>query len=226
MATLPIDFRWSRDVAGYDVRGSRIVRRSSSAEEVRPLDFHETLYGQFARLDDRPESFAEFMAMFGPLTHEGHYLGEDVRTLMTLRRRMHDWIEMSARAPRDLLKLDALSPARQAAIAASWDKAIEGASGQKPLKSQPRINAAAVVRAIFKPGAPDGRPTLCLAPDTLWDAMLLQFYQAIGAGSRVKACAYCGNWFEVGPTGKRADARFCSNDCRIHSHLKAKGTKP
>lgn len=228
MSTLPIDFHWKRALDGYVVRGDRIKPKSRRAEDFRPLDFHAMLYGQFADLDGSAEAFADFMGRFGPVTHAGEFKGESVDDLSGRWLLMRKCIETANADPRDLLRLDAVSPARRGAIRETWDDVNERRTGNRPLKNQPLpVNLAANVTARLRPAPPDGRPTLSLAPDTLWDAMLVQFFQAISAGSRLKVCAYCRGWFETGgASGKRADAKFCSNDCRVRSHLAtAKGAK-
>jgi hypothetical protein len=63
-------------------------------------------------------------------------------------------------------------------------------------------------------GLPDPRPTFVLQPTTLWDAMIVQFAQFKASGNEMASCEHCGESFERGINGKRADARFCSRRCQ------------
>jgi hypothetical protein len=70
-------------------------------------------------------------------------------------------------------------------------------------------------------GDPGRHPMLMIQPETLLSAMLLQFAQAQAGGASVRACAQCGQWFEIGGRGatrKRSMAQFCSISCRMRHH--------
>jgi len=53
--------------------------------------------------------------------------------------------------------------------------------------------------------------------------MKLQLYIAVSSGGRLKACDWCGTWFEAGGSGKRSDAKFCSSGCRVQFHRQKNG---
>lgn len=224
MPTLPIHFESKRSIEGYVVRSGRIKPKGSRKEALRPLDFHAHLYAQFAELDGKPESFRAFMEVFGPVTHDGDHTGESTKHLVNLWLNMRKAVTVAEDDPKKLLQLGAISPARREAIGDMWDDAIERVEGRRPRRTDrrqfPVIDLVATIDARLRPGPPDGRPTLSLAPDTLWDAMLLQLFQAIGGGARLKACEHCRGWFPAGgDSGKRVDARFCSSNCRVRHHL-------
>jgi hypothetical protein len=244
MPTLLINFEWEVDRAGYEfsAASNSIVRRNGRVESIWPLNFHSTLYLQFAQLSHdphylpSPQQFTEFMGNFGPITERGHSVGENFLDLAMRVLYMRRLIEVEQTNPRELLGFDTRSTERRETEMEIWKEALEKiplTEGHLELPTRPEdgwsepVNAAAAVRAILRPGPPDGRPVLSLVPNSLWDAMLLQFHQNISGGGQLKACAWCGGWFEVGgPAGKRTDARFCSDECRVHSHLsKKKGTK-
>jgi hypothetical protein len=51
---------------------------------------------------------------------------------------------------------------------------------------------------------------------SLRSALWLQFGQAMMRGVQLRTCLRCGDWFEVGAgTGRRADAKFCSDEHRV-----------
>jgi len=61
----------------------------------------------------------------------------------------------------------------------------------------------------------NGRMRLKISPACLLDALWLQLAQASGSGS-FRECVKCGKPFVAGVRGnRRADARFCSDKCRI-----------
>jgi len=54
-----------------------------------------------------------------------------------------------------------------------------------------------------------------LRPNTLLDALWLQFGQALTSGSQIRQCQHCADWFEAGRgTGRRLDAKFCCDEHR------------
>lgn len=62
---------------------------------------------------------------------------------------------------------------------------------------------------------------LVFHPDSLLDALWLQFFSAVARSAEFRRCAWdgCRRRFEVGPgTGKRSDARFCRSTCRDAFH--------
>ena len=59
-------------------------------------------------------------------------------------------------------------------------------------------------------------PLWRVRPSTLLDGLWLQFGQAVTRGVHIRSCAHCGDLFETGlGTGRRLDAKFCSDEHRI-----------
>jgi hypothetical protein len=59
-------------------------------------------------------------------------------------------------------------------------------------------------------------PRWCFRPNTLLDALWLQFGQEVTRGVKMQTCQHCGAWFQAGAgTGRRADAKFCSDEHRV-----------
>jgi hypothetical protein len=51
---------------------------------------------------------------------------------------------------------------------------------------------------------------------SLLSALWLQLIQALRGDAKLRDCLHCGIWFEVGPgTGRRLDAKFCSDQHRV-----------
>ena len=57
---------------------------------------------------------------------------------------------------------------------------------------------------------------LAVSPDCLRDALWLQLAVAVDGRKAFRKCANpaCGNWFEIGKFGSRADRKFCSEACK------------
>jgi hypothetical protein len=208
----------SEAAPAYTLREDRIVARPGPKREVRPLEIHRSLFANFAERADEPESFADFMASFGPLTHDGNYEGERLDVLVGMRGWMAAVLKLAISDPINLLKMPGRqSPGqiksflRRAQVRAQTDAAL------------PILSAEVTMRGILRPGPPDGHPILCALPDTLWDGMKLQLYQAINSGMPLKSCEWCGQWLQVGPIARTAKARFCSDNCRLRAHRHRKG---
>jgi hypothetical protein len=51
---------------------------------------------------------------------------------------------------------------------------------------------------------------------SLLSALWLQLIQSLRGDAKLRECLHCGGWFEVGPgTGRRLDAKFCSDPHRV-----------
>ena len=74
------------------------------------------------------------------------------------------------------------------------------------------------MRAVLVQSPPDGSLEMRVRPSSLYSAMRLQFGGAVASGSFVRTCDQCGQWFGAGGSGRRMDARFCSNKCRADYH--------
>jgi hypothetical protein len=61
-----------------------------------------------------------------------------------------------------------------------------------------------------------GDVSVYITPVRLLDALWLQLGQALAECSEWKKCLHCGDEFPVGGTsGRRIDAKFCTDECRI-----------
>src|SRR5689334_14055957 len=108
MPLLEIEFETWIDSKGYECfarksafssiwfqpKGGTLVKR-------RPLDFHATLYKQFADLPDDPDAYLDFMNKFGPITYlqdpgrvnvdYGEWLENAAVTKDELQELIEDW---------------------------------------------------------------------------------------------------------------------------------------
>src|SRR5262249_4858922 len=84
------------------------------------------------------------------------------------------------------------------------------------LKVQGGIPLRGKLNAWLVPNPITGAWQLRLQPPTLLDAIWLQLGAALTSNAELKQCEQCGTWFEAGVgTGRRADAKFCSDRCQV-----------
>lgn len=216
MPVMDIEFV-SSVAASYRVEDDWIRPGPGPRRQINPFAFHEELYTQFARLEDEPDAFCEFIASFGPVTRFGEKSGERLDVLIAMRRQMAGYIELANQGA-DLSRLPGW-------IGEGWMRDFV-LRGESPASFDPWAAAiltpASSIRAILQRSKPDGRLLLAFVPDSLWDGIKLQLWQAVSSGARIKKCQWCGGWFEAGGTGRRVDAKFCSDDCRKKAHVHAK----
>lgn len=108
-------------------------------------------------------------------------------------------------------------------LAEQMRDSIEGLQRAIEEKMLPPLGASITEMHVMLVPGMDGRPTLALQPDRLWDALRLQLGQSIAGGRTIHACenSGCEKLFETGGgrgTGaKRLNAKFCSDECRKDS---------
>src|SRR5215472_6002697 len=217
---LDIDFEWQRDSAGYDLlpaaagkprkpeprplfgpisifppadkdpdTPARVIRRGGSLVTYRPFEDFGTLCMTFASIAKSEEGVVDFISNFGPLTKSGHdqQHGQPVPEVLECASVMWRLLKRSEKAPRALFEL-------------------MGVSGR------PLTNVE--VRLVGDPGVNSLR--LRLRPRSLLDALWLQLGLKLSGGGAIRECELCGGWFEAGPgTGRRLDAKFCSDAHRV-----------
>jgi hypothetical protein len=71
-----------------------------------------------------------------------------------------------------------------------------------------------------------GNAILRFRPATLFDAMIVQLFQSMAGGGSLHTGNQCGRWFEVGGSGKRTLAKFCSDTCRNRFHYEQRTKAP
>jgi hypothetical protein len=168
-------------------------------EAYRPLDRFGSLFTDFAKICT-PADVLDFIDRFGPLTREG---------LDPQKGELVNGVVVHAEALRDLLT-----------FAASGDRrpCPEGIAAYS--------SPFAGLEVILDVDPADTSLRLRLVPNSLLDAVWLQAAQQLSSGATVRRCQHCGKWFEAGVgTGRRLDAKFCSDRHRVafNSHKRSKG---
>jgi hypothetical protein len=200
MAQLVIEFDWTRDPKGYRLvetrqpKMLRVVRNGKGHDQKdfepsRPLSSTDFLFKIFANTATTPEGVLDFVGWFGSLTWDGWdaKIGDDVNQVISNANHMRQLLRYSSgnqRPPH--LPPNPHQATRSSSIDAQviWDPATKG-------------------------------PKWELRPKTLLDALWLQLGQALTAGAQIRQCEHCGDWFEAGRgTGRRLDAKFCSDEHR------------
>jgi hypothetical protein len=205
MALIYIDFEWWRDAKGYRLEHGRIVGNGGKDLAYRPLDEFSTLYTVFAKTPQTPEGLLDFVRKFGRLTldSQDRPKGDDVRKVLPNIETISMVLGMLAggKLPRDKQG----GPFKYTAKTAMGDIVVPGGV---PLPGK--------LRAWLAPDPTTGAWRMKLQPPSLLDAIWLQLGQAITSNADLRSCAHCGNWFQAGGrSGRRADAKFCSDECRI-----------
>jgi hypothetical protein len=205
------DFEWRRDSKGYrletkddwapfhwkafgggvsrPVRGETdlaVRRKGGQLRPYRPLAEVDTLYLIFATLRNS-EDVLNFVERFGSLTRYGETpRGADiVRVVLAHAALFRDW-------------LGAVSENRVA-------KRVN----QRLNEINADLNASLVVDA-------KGMVRLQVTPSDLLDGLWLQLALKLSGQTTIRACLHCGQWFEAGiRSGRRVDAKFCSDEHRI-----------
>jgi predicted nucleic acid-binding Zn ribbon protein len=192
---LYIDFDWSMDTKGYRLDGRRIVGNGGPRKSYRPLDQFPTLYSVFAQIPQTADGALYFVQRFGRLTADD--LGTD--------------------DPGDKVS-DVIGAAQTMALALSvgrlpkWTGPTEYEVPGTNLIVTGGIPVGRGIQAWLAPDPTTGEWRLKLTPKDLLGALRLQSAQAlIDPDSHMRECIQCGGWF----TGRRTDAKFCSDECRI-----------
>ncbi len=165
--------------------GERIGRSRGRLEQYRPLRDHENLFGHFANVRQSPEAMLEFVGKFGPLTLEGMSKLRGEDIARTLE---------DARIMGDILRA---AERRQFSVTRS---------------KEPKSVCLNI--RVGEPGSLE--PLLKLEPRTLLDAIWLQLDHALSGDNVVRRCIHCQTWFPAGgDSGRRKDAKFCSDEHRV-----------
>jgi hypothetical protein len=187
-----ISFRGRRDPNGYHLAesaeyGPVILPNSDRREWCEPLTGEE--FRIFASIAGTPEGALGFVRRYGPVT-------------MAYHPTIGDRVEAVRRSARDMRRLlDAMS--KEAQMSEELQDALLSGS-----------LSAIDLAFVWDPSR--RAPTWSFRPTSLCSALWLQFGQAMMRGVQLRVCLHCGDWFETGVgTGRRADAKFCSDKHRV-----------
>jgi hypothetical protein len=224
MLGMLLDFEWYRDSAGYRLVRSRslvpaghspesypdedwIVARGGKWVPYRPFEHFETLYAVFANVRTK-DDLLSFIQKFGPLSRAGFAFGESGPEPVPGGPTWGDSVPQAVRAAqafRDLLHLKRKGPK---AIASYYASKVNNGSRFQP---GARWVGETDLIADSNTGV-----RVKISTNLLISALWLQLGQKLSGDTNFQMCRQCGDWFETGAlAGRRADARFCSDEHRI-----------
>jgi hypothetical protein len=198
MAQLVIEFEWFKDPKGYRLVETgwpmRVIRNGKGQspkdlQRYRPFASTDRLFKIFANIVTTPKGVLDFVQRFGPLTWDGWDAtkGDPVDLVFHHADRM-----------RQILR-DFAGPEKRR----DW---------KPPYKLTPTSSLQAAVVWDIATKAPKWE----LRPNDLLDGLFLQLGQWMTGSGQIRHCEHCGEWFETGRgTGRRLDAKFCSDEHRI-----------
>ena len=214
MALIEVNLDWARDPKGYHLaeggrpKGLRIVRNGmgpgpENLETIQPLLTTHWLFKIFANKATTAEGALDFVSRYGPLTPEGwdERAGNSVNLITFHAEYMREILKLRSGkqwrplAPNDrrredfrrplVVRRDDTGPSVSLDAKVVWDATVKALRWEFYAK-------------------------------TLLDALWLQLGQELTAGTEIRQCEHCGDWFEAGRgTGRRLDAKFCSDEHRI-----------
>lgn len=211
MARISIELDWTRDPRGYRLVEKaqppklRIVRNGTEhpfkLPPFQPLASTDLLFKVFANTATTSEGVLDFVQRFGPLTNGGlGSEGEDVNILMYEAEHMRGVLTAWSGTQRS-----SVIPIRSPATGSRRLVVNRYDTGPSI-----RLNATVVSDPVTKALKWE------LRPNSLLDALWLQLGQKLTAGAQLRQCDHCGDWFEAGQgTGRRLDAKFCSDEHRV-----------
>ena len=243
MPDLTFDFVWYKDQKGYrlipgkglihrrgqsyeefkelllktqldDIEPERIVRNGGKLLRYSPLRDDPNLFKRFINMARSPEGVLKFVETHGPLTPQGLLTREQVEKRLKddemLMRELQEKLtpeqlkkRLTRRKPQEKegdIVFEAIDQANEMA------EVLRGEIIGMPLK-----NLYASIEAK------DRKIALRVRPACLLDAMWLQLAQSQSVPN-IRACQRCHSPFIAGGRGRdcrRADAKFCSEKCRI-----------
>ncbi len=211
MARIAIELDWTRDPKGYRLAETgrpkmlRIVRNGTGKglenfPPFQPLST-DSLFEIFANIATTAEGALNFVRRYGPLTAEGWDAGEPVSLVTFHAEYMREVLRVWA-GKRKQLRI----PIRRSQKAAGLPLVVHPDDAGPSSSLDAKVVWDPLVRTLKWE----------LRPKALLDALWLQLGQALTSDVQIRQCEHCGDWFEAGRgTGRRQDAKFCSDEHRI-----------
>ena len=200
---LALEFGSWRDRKGYHLSKSGQVLRNGKEQKDLELCYplsSPDLYLIFANTCTTANGVVNFVNQYGPVTQRG----DDIYRCDNVKKVIHQAILM-----REI-----------------WKRSAGGQQWPKGWAKPGRITAFSSIDATIVWEPVSRLPRWYLHPKFLLDALWLQLGQALTRRALFRQCEHCGKWFEAGlGTGRRADAKFCSEEHKIsfHSHKRSRG---
>jgi hypothetical protein len=191
MPDLTFDFTWYKDTRGYRLVPAKPLPRGQSILNVRLDDI------QPARIEPKGGSLQRYR----PLDEFENLFEHFIRT---------------ANSEGGVLEfVNAFGPLTKDGLRRGVEVVFRIIDAAEEMAKAESIAAMTLNRLNVSIVNDNGRMRLKVSPACLLDALWLQLAQASGSG-RLRECGKCRKLFVAGVRGnRRADARFCSDKCRI-----------
>jgi len=183
---------------------------------LEPLKLDPALFLRFTDMESTAESFQRFCHGFGPLVDESYFLPPSWSGNLTRKKGASGLPPSALRGSR----LDALVAAakklRKAVIAwrnGDTDESARMMTGGWRRTGWRPMNVRTEVTPIEKPPGIE----ILLRPQTLMDALWLQFIFAVIHSKEFRQCEMCSKWFEVTPPVTRTTRMYCGGACRTRA---------
>ena len=177
-----------------------LISNGKEIEEYEPLTYSSGLYKEFVSLKDSPEEYLRFANEYGLLEITFENLQSEHLSVWLRKRN----------TMREILDL--------------WDECNKNDTLEIFIDEYSGLvgSCSLTLGKSFE----KTRVSLYISPNSLFDAMELQFFQIISSNLQVQGCAVCTKWFTFGAgTGRRKSAHYCSDRCRKAAFLERKKSK-
>jgi hypothetical protein len=217
-------YQWTADDYLFAPEGSRF-------REYAPLEDFTGLFRAFAETPITMNGLLGFANKFGHLGTGAGGVGGDIDDEWESRSDA-DWqgldhTEKSGRPDWEDMDFWCEQIGRMRDCVRTWDKVQNGKADQQAmLRLQVTVSNSlrGRVRVAFgrDPEQRVGGFLLQIVPNTLLGALWLQLAETISGYKQHRACAACGNWFEVSPEKFRKSRHYCSEPCRSRAYRSRK----
>lgn len=226
-------FVWKVAVRGYQWTDDDYLSapEGSRFREYAPLDEFTGLFRTFAKTPITMYGILGFANKFGHLGAGAGGVGGDIDDEWE-RWSDEDWRRFDHTEKDDLPDMEDMhfwcdQICRMGECVETWDKAQWGKSDEKAMQRLQETvsnNLRGRVRVAFgrDPEKRIGGFLLEIMPNTLLGALWLQLAETISGSKKHRACAACGNWFEVSPEKFRKSRHYCSEPCRSRAYRSRK----
>jgi len=257
-----VGYHWTRDTRGKRVicavdAGSRGWSHLLNRSEYRPFEQRTGLFREFADLGTAEAPVLAFANRFGLLEEENNLElpsrsgpvqahGETLEfwksEIQALKFAVELWDAFCTGSRDEIAALDAKWAKQRVPLAlrqklhlGDEDAPIAAVDAIQDIADQ-KLQRHVATRLLAAGDLPKLR--VFLQPRSLLGALWIQFAAAVDSRKTFKNCAQCGAPFELSrtpETGKRSDARFCSDRCRVAHYrqrmesarqLKSQGLSP
>lgn len=231
-------FAWRRVSNGY-----RLIEKSPHSERIFANSGREVRYLPFAQADNLYAIFAQvrtkddllnFVTNYGPLTSGGFNKEprepEDMPLEIDLKPLTHGYTEEHFKISDQIDQLawnydiggeEVEEDLKEAARFRRWLSTVGNSKDVRSLIGEKRY--IFILEPMPAATAKNGFE-LRVSPGDFSDALRFQLFQKL-TGADIRSCEHCGEWFEVGAgTGRRKDAKFCSDQHRILANSAKRST--